>query len=281
MQDWILSNESIIRVSVFLGIFGFMAIWEVFGARRELSESRNRRWLGNLSLVVFDVLALRLVFPAAAVGMAVTAERYQWGLFNNFSVPGWVAVLLSIAALDLVIYLQHVMFHAVPALWKLHRVHHADVDIDITTGARFHPVEILISMGIKLGAVSVLGAPFIAVLVFEVILNALTMFNHSNVHIPPVVENVLRWFIVTPDMHRVHHSVEVREHNTNFGFNLSCWDRALGTYLAQPAKGHLNMIIGLSDFRETVWRTLPRLLIMPFVRPARKGDGEEARRDVE
>jgi len=188
-------------------------------------------------------------------------------VLNVVSVPYWAALLISVAALDLAIYLQHVMFHALPALWRLHMVHHADLDLDVTSGSRFHPIEILISMLYKLAVISVLGPPVLGVLIFEVVLNALAMFNHANVRMPLVLDRVLRWIIVTPDMHRVHHSVDSREHNRNFGFNLSWWDRVLGTYRDQPAKGHQGMIIGLNKFREITWQTIPRLLVMPFKQP--------------
>ncbi len=279
MTDWIMSNGSVIRLGFFFGIFGLLAIWEVAAARRELTASKSRRWFGNLGVILLDALMVRLLFPAAVVGVALMVEELGWGMFNLFSVPYWVAVLVSVVVLDCVIYVQHVMFHAIPALWRLHLVHHADLDIDVTTGIRFHPIEIVISVFIKLAAVSVLGPPVLAVIIFEVLLNALAMFNHANVRIPLPLDRVLRWFIVTPDMHRVHHSVDHGEHNSNFGFNLSCWDWLLGTYRDQPAKGHQEMVIGLKSFRDRTWQTLPKILAMPFFRPAasgnRGGSGED------
>jgi len=268
MTEWIISNEPVIRLGSFAGIFGLMAIWEILASRRELTTGKGRRWLGNLSLVVLDTLVVRLLFPTAALGMAAMVKDLGWGVLNVVSVPYWSAVLISIVVLDLAIYLQHVMFHALPALWRLHMVHHADLDLDVTSGSRFHPIEIVLSMFIKLGVISVLGPPLLGVLIFEVVLNALAMFNHANARIPLPLDRVLRWIIVTPDMHRVHHSVEKPEHNSNFGFNLSCWDRVLGTYKDQPAKGHEGMIIGLKSFRERSWQSLPRLLSMPFFKPA-------------
>lgn len=282
MTEWIMSNGPAIRLGFFAGIFGLMALWEVAAARRELTASKGRRWLGNLGLVLLDTLIVRLLFPAAVVGVALMVEELGWGMFNLFSVPYWVAVLVSVAVLDCVIYVQHVMFHAIPALWRLHLVHHADLDIDVTTGIRFHPFEIVISVLIKLAAVSVLGPPVLGVFIFEVLLNGLAMFNHANVRIPLPLDRVLRWIIVTPDMHRVHHSVDHVEHNTNFGFNLSCWDRLLGTYRDQPAKGHQEMIIGLKSFRDRTWQTLPRILAMPFFKQAAsaaRGGSEEGRRE--
>jgi len=268
MTEWIISNEPVIRLGSFAGIFGLMAIWEILASRRELTTGKGRRWLGNLSLVVLDTLVVRLLFPTAALGMAAMVKDLGWGVLNVVSVPYWSAVLISIVVLDLAIYFQHVMFHALPALWRLHMVHHADLDLDVTSGSRFHPIEIVLSMFIKLGVISVLGPPLLGVLIFEVVLNALAMFNHANARIPLPLDRVLRWIIVTPDMHRVHHSVEKPEHNSNFGFNLSCWDRVLGTYKDQPAKGHEGMIIGLKSFRERSWQSLPRLLSMPFFKPA-------------
>ena len=271
MNDWILGSESMIRLGTAFGVFSLMAIWEAAAVRRELTAVKARRWFGNLGLVVIDTLVVSLLFPTAAIGMALMAEHLGWGLFHLADVPYWAAVLVSVILLDFAIYLQHLMFHAIPVLWRLHVVHHADVDFDVTTGVRFHPVEILLSMLIKLAAISLLGPPILAVLLFEVLLNALAMFNHANVRIPLKLDRVLRWFIVTPDMHRVHHSVDEVEYGTNFGFNLSCWDRILGTYLDQPEKGHQGMIIGLADFREARWQTIPRMLAIPFVRQAATG----------
>ncbi len=268
MTEWIISKELVIRLGFFAGIFGLMAIWEILAARRQLTTGKGRRWVGNLSLVFLDTLVVRLLFPTAALGMALMVKDLGWGVFNTVSVPYWAAVLISVVVLDLAIYLQHVMFHALPALWRLHMVHHADLDLDVTSGSRFHPIEIVLSMLIKLVVISVLGPPLLGVLIFEVVLNALAMFNHANARIPLPLDRVLRWIIVTPDMHRVHHSVERLEHNTNFGFNLSCWDRVLGTYKDQPAKGHEGMTIGLKSFRERSWQSLPQILAMPFFKPA-------------
>ena len=264
MISWMLSNEATVRVVVFLGIFSVMAMWEVLAARRELTMAKSKRWVANLGLVFIDASIVRLLFPAAAVGMTLAAQDFGWGLFHTLNLPDWVAVLLSIVLLDFAMYLQHVMSHAIPALWRLHMVHHADVDFDVTTGIRFHPIEVALSMLIKLSVVAALGPPVLGVLLFEVVLNGLAMFNHANVRIPAGLDRVLRLIIVTPDMHRVHHSVEDTEYSTNFGFNLSCWDRLLGTYVATPAKGHEDMTIGLLNFRESACQTLPRMLLMPF-----------------
>ncbi len=254
-----------IRLAFFLGVFAMVAICEALAPRRARTLPRRARWPNNVGVVVLNTLVLRLVFPTAAVGVALAAEARGWGLFNAVGVPIWLAVPLSVVLLDLVIYLQHVMFHAVPALWRLHRMHHADLDFDVTTGTRFHPIEILLSMLIKLTLVAALGPPAVAVLIFEVLLNASSMFNHGNLAIPRHIDRVLRWFLVTPDMHRVHHSVVVAETNSNFGFNLPWWDRLFGTYRAQPAAGHAAMTIGIEQFRDPGDLRLDRMLIQPFV----------------
>lgn len=268
MSETILAAEPTIRLAAFLSVLVAMALWEVAAPRRRREIPRVIRWTNNLALVVLDTAILRLTFPIIAVGLAVMAEDRGWGLFNNFDVPFWLAIVVSMLLLDLAIYLQHVMFHAIPGLWRLHRMHHADLDFDATTGLRFHPVEILISMGIKLAVVAALGPPAVAVLLFEVILNATALFNHANIDLPRPVDRVLRLIVVTPDMHRVHHSVDPRETNSNYGFNLPWWDRLLGTYIAQPAKGHEGMEIGIEQFRTPRDLWLDRMLIQPVRGPA-------------
>lgn len=268
MSDFLLSHETAIRLSFFLGMLAIMALWEVVSPRRRREIPRLIRWTNNLGIVVLDTLLVRLTFPLVAVGMALLAERQGFGLFNAYPVSYGIAFVVSVIALDFAIYLQHVMFHAVPALWRLHRMHHADLEYDVTTGLRFHPVEILMSMGIKLAVVAVLGAPAAAVLVFEVLLNATAMFNHGNVRLPAAVDRVLRTVMVTPDMHRVHHSVDPVETNTNFGFNLSVWDRFLGTYRAEPRLGQEGMVIGIEMFRTRRDLWLDRMLIQPALGPA-------------
>ncbi len=265
MTDAVLANEPAIRLGIFLGVFALVALCEALAPRRSRTLPRLARWPHNIGIVVVNTALLRLVIPTAAVGLALIAEARGWGLFNSIGLPYWLAVVLSVVLLDLAIYLQHVMFHAAPALWRLHRMHHADLDIDVTTGARFHPVEILLSMGIKLGLVAALGPPALGVLVFEVLLNASSMFNHGNLNIPPAVDRVLRWGVVTPDMHRVHHSVIVSETNSNFGFSLPWWDRLFGTYRAQPAGGHDAMTIGIEQFREQKDLRLDRMLVQPWI----------------
>jgi sterol desaturase/sphingolipid hydroxylase (fatty acid hydroxylase superfamily) len=264
MSDVLLANEPLIRLSVFAGIFAAMAAWEVLAPRRAQKLARGTRWPSNIGIVVLDTALVRLVFPTTAVGLALIAEARGWGLLHTLALPIWASVPLAVMALDLAIYLQHVLFHAVPVLWRLHRVHHADLEIDVTTGARFHPIEILLSMGIKLGVIAALGTPAVAVLLFEVLLNATSMFNHSNVRMPARLDRVLRWIVVTPDMHRVHHSIVVHETNSNFGFNLPWWDRLFGTYRDQPAARHETMTVGIEQFRNPVEQRLDRMLTQPF-----------------
>lgn len=268
MTETILGSEPVIRLAAFLSVLAAMALWEIASPRRRRDFPRVIRWTNNLALVVIDTAILRLSFPILAVGLAVLAEERGWGLFNNLDISVWIAVLVSMLLLDLAIYLQHVMFHSIPALWRLHRMHHADLDFDATTGLRFHPVEILISMAIKLAIVAALGPPAIAVLLFEVILNATALFNHANINLPMSVDRWLRWIVVTPDMHRVHHSVDPIETNSNYGFNLPWWDRLLGTYVAQPAKGHTGMDIGIEQFRTRRDLWIDRMLIQPILGPA-------------
>ena len=265
MQDFIMQNEPAIRLSFFAGVLLAVALWEVLAPRRKLSLSRLSRWPGNLGIVVLNTLVLRFAFPFAAVAMAWLSAERGWGLFNLVDVPFWLAVMLSVVLLDLTIYFQHVMVHAVPLFWRLHRLHHADLDYDVTTGARFHPLEIILSMSIKLSVVFLLGAPALAVLIFEVLLNATAMFNHGNIRLPKRLDRVLRWFVVTPDMHRVHHSITPRETNSNFGFNLPWWDRIFGTYRDQPKHGHEGMTIGIEQFRDKKYERLDWLLIQPFL----------------
>jgi sterol desaturase/sphingolipid hydroxylase (fatty acid hydroxylase superfamily) len=242
-----------------------MALWETLAPRRPRKVSRARHWLNNLSLVVLNTLILRVVFPAAAVGMAIVSQEQGWGLMNVVDWPLVYQVIFCVVALDFVIWLQHVMVHAIPVLWRLHRVHHADPDYDTTTGLRFHPIEILFSMLVKFAAIMLLGPPVVAVIIFEVILNGMAMFNHGNVSLPAGLDRWVRYILVTPDMHRVHHSVEDHETNSNFGFNLSVWDRLFGTYIDQPRLGHDAMQIGIRGFdKHEDIVNLAGLLKLPF-----------------
>ncbi len=268
MASFILAHEPAIRLTAFFAILAAMAGWEALLPRRPRLVSRWTRWPSNLAIVVLNTVVLRLAFPVAAAGFAIIGTQRGWGLLNNVAMPDWPRIIIALVLLDLAIYLQHVMFHAVPVLWRLHRMHHADIDFDVTTGSRFHPFEILLSMGYKLAIVAVLGAPAVSVVIFEVLLNATAMFNHANVSLPGWLDRSLRWIIVTPDMHRVHHSVVPNETNSNFGFNLPWWDRLLGTYRAQPVAGHDGMTIGLNAFRDPAQLRLDRMLIQPFIGPA-------------
>jgi len=267
MTEFLQTHEPTIRLGFFIGVLVAMALWEMIAPRRN-DVTRLVRWTSNLGIVVVNTVVLRLVFPAAAVGFAAWAETQGWGLFNAVGAPFWLAFVLSLAALDFAIYIQHVMFHAVPALWRLHRIHHADLGFDVTTGLRFHPIEILLSMGFKIAVLAALGAPAAAVLVFEVVLNATAMFNHGNVRMPHRLDALLRLFVVTPDMHRVHHSIVPAETNSNFGFNIPWWDRLCGTYRAQPAAGHDGMTIGIEQFRTARDQWLDRMLVQPAIGPA-------------
>jgi len=265
INEFVMAHEKAIRLGAFFGVLAVMGLWETFAPRRAVTVSKPVRWLNNLGLVFFNTALLRLIFPAAAVGMAAFASRQGWGVFNYLDAPAWLAVVVSVVALDFVIYLQHVMMHAVPALWRLHRMHHADLDFDVTTGTRFHPLEMILSMLIKFATIAVLGPPVIAVVIFEVLLSGAAMFNHGNVSLPPALDRVARWIVVTPDMHRVHHSVEDDEANSNFGFNLPWWDRLFGTYRDQPRAGHDGMTIGIHKYRTpgaVTW--LPGMLWLPF-----------------
>jgi sterol desaturase/sphingolipid hydroxylase (fatty acid hydroxylase superfamily) len=256
--------EPMLRFGAFLGVFAIMALWEALSPRRAQVRTRRERWPNNLGLLALDAFVLRLVAPGAAIAVALAGEAGGWGLLPALAVPAWFAVPAAVILLDLAVWFQHVTFHAVPALWRLHRVHHTDVDYDVTTGTRFHPVEILISTGVKCAAVVAIGAPAIAVLAFEILLNATAVFNHANVRMPHRLEAWLRLFVVTPDMHRVHHSTAYNEANSNFGFNMPWWDRLFGTYRAQPAAGHEAMTIGVDAFRDRADLRLDRLLVQPF-----------------
>jgi sterol desaturase/sphingolipid hydroxylase (fatty acid hydroxylase superfamily) len=256
--------EPWIRLGAFAGVLTLLALAELLAPRRRQAVGRALRWPANLSLVALDTLLVRLLFPIAAVGAAIFAEERGWGLFNLVALPGGLEVALTVIILDLLIYGQHVLFHAVPPLWRVHRVHHADLEFDATTGLRFHPIEILLSMVIKIAAVVLLGAAALAVLIFEVLLNATAMWSHSNLSLPSNVDRSLRHLFVTPDMHRVHHSIVPRETHSNFGFNLALWDKLFGTYRHQPEAGHEGMTIGVPQFREDRELKLGRLLLQPF-----------------
>ena len=264
MAESLIESEAWIRLGCFSTIFVVMAVWELAAPRRPRSIGRSARWPGNILVVVIDTVVVRILLPTSAVTVALAVDAQGWGLLQLVTLPLWVAALLSVVLLDLAIYAQHVVFHYVPVLWRLHRMHHADIDIDVTTGARFHPVEILLSMCIKFALIVILGAPAVGVLIFEVILNATAMFNHSNVNVSARIDRWLRCLVVTPDMHRVHHSIVGRETNSNFGFNLPWWDRIFSTYRAQPVAGHQAMTIGIEQFRDPRELRIDRMLLQPL-----------------
>jgi len=254
-----------IRLSAFIASFAVLAVAEAMAPRRPRALGRRQRWGGNLGLVAIDTIVVRLVPPVTAVAVAALAEARGWGVLHATGPwPVWVGVLVAVVWLDFAIYLQHVLFHAVPALWRLHRVHHTDLDLDVSTGVRFHPVEMLLSMGFKSAAVAALGPPVAGVILFEIVLNAGSLWSHANLRLPPAADRLLRAMLVTPDMHRVHHSADPTETDTNFGFTLSWWDRLLGTYRAQPKAGHEGMQIGVVGFDAHVALGLHRLVAQPW-----------------
>ena len=265
INELLLTHEVAIRAGVFFGVLILMAVWEVLAPRRASTISKVVRWGNNLGLVVFNSILLRFIFPTAAVGVAIFVSEHNWGLLNYVQLPCFGVAAISFVVLVFVIYFQLVLMHAIPALWRLHRVHHADLDYDFTTGVRFHPLEIIVSMLIKFVAILLLGPPVAAVVIFEIILNASSMFNHGNIKLPAALDRILRLLIVTPDMHRIHHSVEKDESNRNFGFNLSLWDRFFGTYRRQPRAGHEEMVVGIQNYRELRDVTsIHGLLLLPF-----------------
>lgn len=264
-----MQNEAYIRLGFFFGVLAVMALWELVVPRKQLTMSKSVRWFSNLSITLINTFLVRVMIGFMGIKLAYIAADHNWGILTAFDIPEPLAGVISIIALDFIIYIQHVLFHMLPLLWRLHKMHHADLDIDVTTGARFHPIEILISIGIKMVSIVALGAPPWSVVAFEVLLNATAMFNHANAYLPLGLDRVLRLLVVTPDMHRVHHSPIIKETNSNYGFNLPWWDRLFGTYIAQPARGHLDMKIGLANFRDPKKLTLPWLLIIPFMNKER------------
>jgi sterol desaturase/sphingolipid hydroxylase (fatty acid hydroxylase superfamily) len=261
----IISHEPFIRLAFFGAVFTIVAVAEELKPRRRLSASKQKRWINNILLSMTDTIILRLLFPVLPVGIAVFCQQRGWGALNYFPFPSWIAVICGIVLMDLVIYGQHKMFHRVPIFWRLHKVHHIDQDIDVTTGLRFHPLEMILSMMIKIAAVAASGAPPVSVVIFEILLNGITMFNHGNLHIPLAADRVIRLLIVTPDMHRVHHSIIVKETNSNYGFNFPWWDRLFRTYRRDPEKGHLQMQIGLTGYFDPKYLQLSQMLTIPFV----------------
>jgi len=266
------NNEILTRLGFFFAVLLLMVGWEVLAPRRILGVPRKLRWSGNLGIVSLNTLTVRFLFPLLPVSFAFLVQERGWGLLNQLDLPPWLAILVALVLMDLAIYLQHVMFHAFRIFWRIHRMHHTDLDYDVTTGLRFHPIEIFLSLLLKLAVVALVGPAPAAVLIFEVLLNATSMFNHGNVRIGTSVDRVLRLFLVTPDMHRVHHSVIRRETDSNYGFNLPWWDRLFGTYRKQPAMGHEKMIVGLDAFRDPKMLRLHWLLAIPFLRSPSRSD---------
>ncbi len=259
-----MENEIYWRLGMFFVLLLTMALWETISPRRQWQLSRSARWLNHLTLSVINTLVVRILIPMTVAAFAIILESRGIGLLNWLSLPVWLSILTGVLLLDLAIYAQHYWFHKIDFFWRFHRMHHTDLDCDVTTGVRFHPVEIVISMIIKFAVVAVIGAPALAIVLFEILLNATSMFNHGNVKMPHALDQVLRSVIVTPDMHRVHHSIIRNETDSNFGFNLSVWDRVFGTYRAQPEEGHLGMTIGLPIYRDEIENRLDRLITQPF-----------------
>lgn len=257
--------EGFIRFGTFVGLLAVMALWEVWRPRRLLSQGKARHWAINLTLAAMNTLVVRLTVGAVAVNAALFAQQRGWGVWSLLHLPAWANIMFSLAVLDFAIYLQHVLSHALPVFWRLHRIHHTDLDVDVTTGLRFHPLEILLSLIYKAALVLLLGAHPAAVIAFEVILNAASEFNHANVRLPAALEQILRKVVITPDLHRLHHSVVVAEINSNFGFSVPFWDRLCGTYRDQPGQPQTTMPLGLQDCRDPHVLGLGRLLLLPFV----------------
>lgn len=257
-------NPDTLRLLAFLSIFALLALAEAVWPRRPLMVKKTQRWQANIGIIIADSMVIRLLFPVVPMSLAATAQSQGWGLFNLLGVTGWVELIAGLIILDLIIYLQHRLFHRIPLLWRMHRMHHTDLDLDVSTGTRFHPLEITISLLIKMAAVLLFGISPLTVLLFEIILNATSMFNHANLALPGPVDRRLRLVLVTPDMHRVHHSVIPKETDSNFGFCQPWWDRLLGTYREQPREGHLGMTIGLREFRDPTRLSLWQLLKIPF-----------------
>ena len=265
MKELIFQYESYIRLGSFLGLFILLMAWEVASPKRKLLQLRRFRWFSNIGLIVTSSILIRFIIPTAAVGVALLAEKDNLGFLNYFDLSTTAHFIIAFILMDLAIYFQHVMFHALPMFWRFHRVHHSDLDCDISTGLRFHPFEMIISILFKFVIIISIGAPVIAVVCFEIILNAASMFTHSNIKIPANLEKLVRWIVVTPDMHRIHHSVNENETNSNFGFFISVWDRLFGTYINEPKEGQQNMEIGLHSFRQAKWQNLRWLIYLPFV----------------
>lgn len=279
-SNFIAAHEPTIRLSVFVGLFAILAISEYLRPRRKLTAPKGSRWFTNAAIVVIDSVLVRLIFPAAAVGVALWAQSNGYGLFNTVQAPVWVAGLVCIVALDFAVWFSHLLSHKVPMFWRFHRMHHSDTDIDVTTAIRFHPVEIILSMLYKVAWVVALGAPAWSVILFEIILNGVAMFNHSNLKLPLWLDKVLRAIVVTPDMHRVHHSTIPHETDSNYGFNFPFWDKMFGTYIPQPKLGHDEMSIGLSQWQDERPTKLGWALSVPLLPMKQEGLPKKQERDA-
>jgi sterol desaturase/sphingolipid hydroxylase (fatty acid hydroxylase superfamily) len=265
LEPFLLDHEMTIRLGFFIGVFAMMAVWEMVAPLRTAKTSKPIRWSNHLALAIINIVLIRLTFPLAAVALALYASDRGIGLFNLISIPYAVAFVASLLALDLAVYLFHLLFHHVPVLWRVHRLHHADLDIDVTTGVRFHPIQIVMAAIVKSAAILLLGPPALAVLAFEVASHAITLFNHGNVKLAPSLDRILRWVVVTPDMHRIHHSIHSAETDSNFGFVFAWWDRLFGTYRPEPAAGQACMTVGIESFRTDRDLWLDRLVLNPVV----------------
>ncbi|MBN1378057.1 MAG: sterol desaturase family protein [Gammaproteobacteria bacterium] len=262
----LIDTPSQLRLTIFLAMLLIMAVWEILAPRRLLTQNKASRWINNLALITLNSIILRILFPTATIGFAMYAAEHEFGLLHKLALPEWLSIVITLVFLDLVIYFQHVIFHKVPLLWRLHRVHHTDLDFDITTGLRFHPLEMILSMLVKFLAILLLGAPSIAVVIFEIVLNSAAIFNHGNIYIPKAIDRMLRLLLVTPDMHRIHHSCRQPETDSNYGFSISLWDRLFGNYRDQPEAGHNKMMIGLQNPRKPeLCIPIQALLKTPFI----------------
>ncbi|MBI1244711.1 MAG: sterol desaturase family protein [Alphaproteobacteria bacterium] len=261
-----MTHEAALRLGIFLGLLAAFALWEALAPRRADPPARTRRWPVNLAFVVLGGLVTRVVLPGGVAAFAASAQANGWGFLAALAIPDWAAFVVSIVALDLAIYFQHRLFHRIPVFWSIHRMHHSDTMFDVSTAVRFHPVEIGLSLAIKVAVVAVIGASPESVLAFEILLNAASLFNHTNGRMPDWIERPLRLIVVTPDMHRIHHSARREETDSNFGFSVSIWDRLFATYRAEPADGQDGLTIGLESYRERESQGLLRLLAQPFGR---------------
>lgn len=256
--------DAIIRLSSASTIFLLMIGWEYLSPRRVLSSGRKHRWVINLGLAALNMAIMRLTMGSVAYFTAITAKEQNFGLLNQFSCPEGLSILITVLFLDFAIYVQHILAHKWPLLWRLHQVHHTDIEMDATTTVRFHPLEIMLSMVYKVICIALIGGNPAAIVIFEILLNATATFNHSNIYIPTKLEKIIRYVLVTPDMHRIHHSVIPKETDSNYGFSISCWDRLFRTYIAEPQLPQTEMAIGLAEFREERELSFYRLLLLPF-----------------